>query len=72
MMPYLFEKLAQTHHEDLLREAEQQRLVAQLSESERSRHTLAARLESFLRIRSREKHSVKSPQDVGCASSDWL
>ena len=30
--PYLSEKLAQAHHENLLREAEQQRRVAQVSE----------------------------------------
>jgi UDP-N-acetylmuramyl pentapeptide synthase len=40
--PYLSEKLAQAHREDLLREAEQQRLVAQLSEPGRSRHILAS------------------------------
>ncbi len=51
MMPnlYLSEKLAQVHCEDLLREAEQQRLGGQLPEPSRSRHIHPVRLVSFLR-----------------------
>ncbi len=61
MMPNisLSEKLAQAHHEDLLREAEQQRLGAQLPEPDRSRHAPSLRLVSFLRARSVGMLSVK-------------
>jgi hypothetical protein len=59
---FLSEKLAQAHHEDLLREAEQQRLVAQLPEPGRSQHTLPARLLSFLQARSFGTLSVRHYQ----------
>jgi hypothetical protein len=44
MMPnlYLSEKGVQAHHEDLFREAEQQRRVSQLPKPNRSRHALAS------------------------------
>ena len=47
--PYLSEKLAQAHHEDRLREAEQRRLLAQLPEPGRSRHIHPVQFVSFLR-----------------------
>jgi hypothetical protein len=66
MMPNLClsEKLAQSHHEDLLREAEQQRLVAQLPELGRSWNALPAQLVSFLQTRSIGTFSVRHYQDV--------
>ncbi len=47
--PYLYEKLAQAHHQELLQEAEQQRMLAQLPR----RHSqlmqnVARRLTAFL------------------------
>jgi hypothetical protein len=51
MMPNTSGDLAQAHREDLLREAEQQRLVAQVSKPEGTWHTLAVRWASFLRVR---------------------
>ncbi len=47
--PYLYEKLAQAHHQELLREAEQQRLVARLSHRSPSMiGTVVSRLRAFL------------------------
>jgi hypothetical protein len=51
--PYLYEKLAQAHHQELLREAEQQRLVARLSHRSPSMlGTVVSRLRAFLVVRS--------------------
>ena len=62
--PYLSEKLAQAHHEDLLCEAEQQRMVAQLSEPRRNRYIRPTRLVSFLRTRSFGMLSVRPSQGM--------
>jgi hypothetical protein len=47
--PYLYEKLVQAHQQELLREAEQQRLLASLSPRSPSMiNTVASRLRAFL------------------------
>ncbi len=47
--PYLYEKLAQAHQQELLREAEQQRLLARLSlRSPSMIDTVVSRLRAFL------------------------
>jgi hypothetical protein len=47
--PYLYEKLAQAHHQELLHEAEQQRMLAQLPRRHPHRmRNVAGRLAAFL------------------------
>jgi hypothetical protein len=50
--PYLYEKLAQTHRQELLQEAEQQRLLAQLPRRHpQVMQDLAGRLAAFMSLR---------------------
>ena len=47
--PYLYEKLAQAHYQELLQEAEQQRMLAQLPRRHpQLMHNVARRLAAFL------------------------